>query len=63
MSGGVSMYAALWRRLPGRWPVKVAIVTVVIAAVCVVLFTVVFPWVEPRLPFNHVTVDSPGAGG
>jgi len=63
VNGGVSMYAALWRRLPGRWPVKLAIVTVAIAAVCVVLFTVVFPWVEPRLPFNHVTVVSPGAAG
>ena len=63
MSGSVSMYAALWRRLPGRWPVKVAIVAVVVVAVCVALFTVVFPWVEPRLPFNHVTVDTPGAGG
>ena len=63
MSGSVSMYAALWRRLPGRWPVKVAIVAFVVVAVCVALFTVVFPWVEPRLPFNHVTVDTPGAGG
>jgi hypothetical protein len=63
VNGGVSMYAALWRRLPGRWPMKVAIVTVAVAAAGVLLFTVVFPWVEPRLPFNHVTVDSPGAGG
>jgi tellurite resistance protein TehA-like permease len=63
VNGGVSLYAALWRRLPGRWPIKLAIVTVVVAVACVLLFVVVFPWVEPRLPFNHVTVDSPGAGG
>ena len=50
------MYGALWRRLPGRWPVKLAVVTVVVGVVCVALFTVVFPWVEPRLPFNQETV-------
>jgi hypothetical protein len=59
----VSMYAWLWRRLPGRWPVKLAIVAVVVLALCALLFAVVFPWVEPRLPFNHVTVNSPGGGG
>jgi len=63
VNGGVSLYAAVWRRLPGRWPAKLAIVTVVVAVVVVLLFVVVFPWVEPRLPFNHVTVNSPGAGG
>ena len=30
---------------------------VALAAVVLLLFTVVFPWVEPRLPFNDVTVD------
>ncbi|MDQ1695615.1 MAG: hypothetical protein QOJ03_968, partial [Frankiaceae bacterium] len=25
--------------------------------VCALLFFLVFPWVEPRLPFNDVTVD------
>jgi multisubunit Na+/H+ antiporter MnhB subunit len=61
--GGVSLYALLWRRLPGRWPWKLLVVALVVALVCVLLFAFVFPWVEPRLPFNHVTVDSPGAGG
>ena len=60
---GVSLYAALWRRLPGRWPLKVAILAVAAVVICVLLFLVVFPWVEPRLPFNHVTVNSPGGGG
>jgi CHASE2 domain-containing sensor protein len=63
VNGSVSLYAALWRRLPGRWPLKVAIVAVAVAVICVLLFLVVFPWIEPRLPFNHVTVDSPGGGG
>jgi hypothetical protein len=60
---GVSLYAALWRWLPGRWPIKVAILALAAAVTCVLLFVVVFPWVEPRLPFNHVTVNSPGGGG
>ena len=60
---GVSLYAALWRRMPGRWPLKVAILAVAVVVICVLLFVVVFPWVEPRLPFNHVTVNSPGGGG
>jgi hypothetical protein len=61
--GGVSLYGWLWRRLPGRWPLKVVILALLAAAVCVLLFLVVFPWIEPRLPFNHVTVNSPGGGG
>jgi hypothetical protein len=63
VNGEVSLYAALWRRLPGRWPLKAAIVAVLVGVACVLLFVVVFPWVEPRLPFNHVTVDRPRAGG
>ena len=31
------------------------------AAVVALLFTVVFPWVEPRLPFSNVTVDDSAA--
>ena len=63
------MYAWIWRRLPGPWPAKLALALVGIAAVVALLFTVVFPWVEPRLPFSNVTVDdsapalSPGATG
>ena len=47
----------MWRRLPGPWPVKLIEALVAAAAVVALLFTVVFPWVEPRLPFNGVTVD------
>jgi hypothetical protein len=50
----------MWRKLPGPWPVKLVEALVAAAAVVALLFTVVFPWVEPRLPFNDVTVeDSP----
>jgi hypothetical protein len=51
------LYAWLWRKLPGPWPVKALEALVAAAAVVLLLFTVVFPWVEPRLPFNDVTVD------
>ena len=54
--GSGSIYGWLWRRLPGSWPARVAILAVLAAVVVVVLFAVVFPWVEPRLPFNQVTV-------
>jgi hypothetical protein len=55
-----SIYGALWRRLPGAWWVRTLLVVVGLAAVVVLLFGVVFPFVEPRLPFNQVTVDDPG---
>ncbi len=54
------MYSALWRRLPGPWPVKVLQCLVLLAAVVLLLFTVVFPWAEPRLPFTDVTVEDSG---
>jgi hypothetical protein len=55
------MYAWLWRHLPGRWPVKALTCVVLFAAVVLLLFTVVFPWAEPRLPFTDVTVDENGS--
>ena len=49
------MYGWIWRHLPGPVPVKVLGALVLFAAVLAVLFFVVFPWAEPRLPFNDVT--------
>ncbi|MFI5099451.1 MAG: hypothetical protein ACHQE5_02890 [Actinomycetes bacterium] len=54
--GSGSFYGWVWRHLPGSWPARVAILAVAAAVVVVLLFAVVFPWVEPRLPFNQVTV-------
>ena len=51
------MYSWLWRKLPGPTPVKLLEAAVAFAAVTLVLFTLVFPWLEPRLPFNDVTID------
>ena len=51
------MYGWIWRHLPGGTASKAAISLVLVLAVCALLLFVVFPWVEPRLPFNDVTVD------
>ena len=51
------MYAWIWRHLPGGRASKALISALLVLAVCALLLFVVFPWVEPRLPFNDVTVD------
>jgi hypothetical protein len=56
------MYGGLWRRLPGNLAAKTLVAIVLCAIVLWVLFEQVFPWLDPRLPFNQVTVDS-GSGG
>lgn len=56
------MYGTLWRRLPGPWPLKLIESAALIAGVVALLFIVVFPWAEPRLPFTDVTVDDQQEG-
>ena len=51
------MYAWIWRKLPGGLPGKLIGSTILVLAVVALLFLVVFPWAEPRLPFNDVTVN------
>jgi hypothetical protein len=51
------LYGWLWRKLPGPWPVRTLEALLLIAAVCTLLITVVFPWVEPQLPFSDNVVD------
>jgi hypothetical protein len=53
------MYLWIWRRIPGGVPGKLLGSLVLLAAAVLVLFLVVFPWASPKLPFNHVTVDTP----
>ncbi len=55
------MYGWIWKHLPGPAPVKALLALALFVAVVLVLFQWVFPWLEPRLPFNQVTVDQ-GAG-
>ena len=50
------MYAWIWRSLPGGTRRKTLLATVLALAVVALLLFVVFPWVEPRLPFSAVTV-------
>lgn len=50
------MYGWIWRHLPGGTGLKTVQALVLLLAVCALLLFVVFPWVEPRLPFNDVTV-------
>ncbi|NPC97671.1 hypothetical protein [Nocardioides sp. zg-DK7169] len=50
------MYAALWRLLPGPTWLKLLEALVLVALVLIVLMTLVFPAVEPLLPFDDVTV-------
>jgi hypothetical protein len=53
------MYGWIWRRLPGRVGAKLGGCAVLLVGVLALLFLVIFPWAEPRLPWNDVTVNSP----
>ena len=44
------MYGALWRVLPGPWPVKLIIVLVLLAAAIYGLVFYAFPWFNDFLP-------------
>lgn len=56
--GRDGMYSWIWRHLPGNGWVRALISLVLVTAVVYVLFQYVFPWAEPLLPFNDVTVDN-----
>ncbi|WP_179118501.1 hypothetical protein [Saccharothrix sp. ALI-22-I] len=49
------MYGWIWRHLPGPLPVRIMLATVLVTGVVALLMFVVFPWAEPKLPFNNVT--------
>jgi hypothetical protein len=51
------MYVWIWHHLPGGRPGKLVGTVVLLAAAVALLFFVIFPWVEPHLPFNHVTLQ------
>jgi Fe2+ transport system protein B len=56
------MYGWIWRHLPGNVLVRSLITLVLFLAVVYLLFQYIFPWAEPSLPFNDVTVDDGGEG-
>ncbi len=51
------MYGWLWRHLPGGTPLRLLQLLVLLVGVVALLLFVVFPAVEPHLPFNNVTID------
>jgi hypothetical protein len=51
------MYTWIWRHLPGPVAVKLLETLIIILAVVALLFFVIFPWLEPYLPFDHVTTN------
>jgi uncharacterized membrane protein len=51
------VYTWIWRKLPGGLLGKIIGSTLLVAAVVALLLFVVFPWLEPRLPFDDVTVN------
>ena len=51
------MYVWIWRTLPGGLPGKLLGSLLLLAGAVALLFLVVFPAVEPLLPFSDVTVE------
>jgi len=51
------VYGWLWRKLPGPWPVRTLEALALFVGVCAFLVMIVFPWVEPQLPFSDNVVD------
>jgi hypothetical protein len=51
------VYRWIWRSLPGGTATRSALALLLALAACALLLFVVFPAVEPHLPFTDVTVD------
>jgi hypothetical protein len=51
------VYGWIWHKLPGNRALKALESVVLIALVASVLVVLVFPWVEPKLPFSGNTVS------
>ena len=56
------MYGWIWRTLPGGLAGKVTGSLVLLLLAVALLFLVVFPAVEPLLPYADVTVEPAGPG-
>jgi hypothetical protein len=50
------MYAWLWRHLPGDTLQRAGIALAAVVVAGVLLWYFLFPWVEPKLQFDHGTV-------
>lgn len=57
------MYAWMWRTLPGNAALKAVLSLLLMLVVLYLLFEHVFPWLDPRLPFNQIAPEgTEGAG-
>jgi hypothetical protein len=54
------MYGWIWRRIPGPTAVRITIAAVLVLGVVALLLFVIFPWLEPYLPFNNITTEQDG---
>jgi hypothetical protein len=52
------MYVWIWRHLPGPLALRLLQVLLLVSLVSLLLLFVVFPWIEPHLPINQVTVPN-----
>jgi hypothetical protein len=46
------VYAWIWRHLPGPIPVRLVLALLLVAVTVWLLFSYVFPWLEPLSPFG-----------
>ena len=51
------MYGWIWSHLPGNLALRAAQALLLIALASALLLFIVFPWIEPKLWFTHVTVN------
>lgn len=58
----MTVYAWLYRTLPGPTPVRILLVLLLLVAVFFLLMEVVFPAVEPYLPHSDVSVNTVAQG-
>jgi hypothetical protein len=48
------MYRWLWQHLPGGATTKAVCAAVLAIAAAAVLWFIIFPWITPQLPLDHV---------
>ena len=48
------MYGFIWRHLPGPLAVRILLTLLLLTLALYLLFDHVFPWIDPKLPFNQV---------
>ena len=51
------MYGVIWRLLPGDRAAKALTALAIVLGVVALLWYVVFPWLEPKIQFDHGTVE------